>query len=169
MKSSRKDILSLAFLVALLPPVWAVLAPHLNISVGPTALICAGIYGANGNKFSDALKISLGYLAGDLWALLSAVITTSSAADKLGPSLLLFLTLFVLGFLAVVIAANLPKLFFLPAWLSGWAIGMLTNTLSHGTSLLSLTIQTGAAMLVGVFYVGALVDKLQKLMAGKQS
>ncbi|MFC2661965.1 MAG: DUF1097 domain-containing protein [Eubacterium sp.] len=169
MKSSRKDVLSLAFLVALLPPAWAVLAPHLNVSVGPTALICAGIYGANGNKFSDAPKISLGYLAGDLWALICAVITASSAADKIGPSLLLFLTLFVMGFLAVIISLNLPKLFFLPAWLSGWAIGMLTNNLSHNASLLSLTLQTGAAMLVGVFYVGALVDKLQKLMTRKES
>ncbi|MGN1382049.1 MAG: DUF1097 domain-containing protein [Eubacterium sp.] len=169
MKSSRKDILSLAFLVALLPPAWAVLAPHLNISVGPTALICAGIYAANGNKLSDALKISLGYLAGDLWALLSAVITASSAAEKTGPSLLLFLTLFVMGFLAVIISQSLPKVFYLPAWLSGWAIGMLTLNLARGASVLSLTIQTGTAMLVGVFYVGALVDKLQKVMAGKES
>ncbi|MCI2146571.1 MAG: DUF1097 domain-containing protein [Clostridiales bacterium] len=161
-RSRRKEILALAFLVALLPPVWAVSAPYLHISVGPIALICAGIYGANGNTFRDALKISLGFLAGDAWALLSAVITGSPEAAKLGAGLSLFLTLFILGFLAVMIAMNLPKLFYLPAWLSGWAIGMLTMNMAHGISLGGLSVQIGAAMLVGVFYVGALVDTLQK-------
>ncbi len=159
-------MLSLAFLVALLPPLWAVSAPYLHISVGPIALICAGIYGANGNKFQDAVKISLGFLAGDIWALISALVTGSAFAGILGGPLTLFVTLFVLGFIAVVAALSLPKVFFLPAWLSGWAIGMLTMNLARGVSLGSLTIQIGAAMLVGVFYVGALVDRLQKLMAG---
>lgn len=166
-RSRRKEILTLAFLVALLPPVWAVSAPYLHVSVGPIALICAGIYGANGNMFRDAPKISLGFLAGDAWALLSAVITATPEAAKLGAGLSLFLTLFILGFLAVVIAMNLPKLFYLPAWLSGWAIGMLTMNMAHGMSLGKLSIQIGAAMLVGVFYVGALVDMLQKWITRK--
>lgn len=163
-RRQRKEMLTLAFLVALLPPLWAVAAPHLQISVSPIALICAGIYVANGNRFRDAMKISLGFLAGDLWALLSLKITESSLSGAIGASTTLFITLFLMGFLAVVIAMHLPRVFFLPAWLSGWAIGMLTLNLTKVDSPVSLTVQIGASMLAGVYYVGALVDKLQRLM-----
>ena len=66
----KKEVLTLALLIAILPPIWAVASPYLGNTVGPIALICAGIYATNGNKFQDAHKIALGYLAGDIWALI---------------------------------------------------------------------------------------------------
>ena len=73
MNSNKKEIIALALLVGILPPAWAVASPYMYISVGPIALIAAGIYGANGNRLSDARKITLGYLAGDLWGYISTV------------------------------------------------------------------------------------------------
>ena len=158
---SRKEILTLALLIAVLPPAWAVASPYLGNSVGPVALIAAGIYAANGNKWEDAHKIALGYLAGDIWALAA---TAVMARTPLDPDVTLFAVLAVLGFLAVVISQKLPSLFYMPSWLAGWAIGMLAMNLDKTTPLMSLTVQIGAAMLVGVYYIGALVDKLHRLM-----
>ena len=64
-------MLALAFGIAFMPPIWAVLSPYLGVSTGAVALICAGLYVANGNKRKDALKITVGFLCGDLWAVLA--------------------------------------------------------------------------------------------------
>lgn len=157
----RKEILTLALLIAILPPVWAVAGPYLGNSVGPVALIAAGIYAANGNKWKDAHKIALGYLAGDLWAF---IVTVIMAASPFNPNISLFVLLAVMGFLAVVISQKLPSLFYMPSWLAGWAIGLLAMSLDKTTPLMSLTAQIAAAMLVGVYYIGALVDKLHRIM-----
>lgn len=159
MKTNRKEVLTLAALIAVLPPLWAVISPHIGVSVGPIALICAGIYATNGNKFEDAHKIALGYLAGDIWALISAQIM---AHTPFNPDLTLFCTLAVLGFLVVVISCSIPDIIHMPSWLAGWAIGMLTMNLDKTTPIMSLTVQIGVAMLVGVYYIGALVDKIHK-------
>ena len=148
-------------MIAVLPPLWAVISPYLGNSVGPVALIAAGIYGTNGNKFEDAHKIALGYLAGDIWAYIAAQIMAHTAFNA---DLTLFITLAVLGFLVVIISSRWPKLFHMPSWLAGWAIGMLAMNLDTATALSSLTVQIGVAMLVGVYYVGALLDKIHRII-----
>lgn len=163
MDNKKKEILTLAMLIAVMPPLWAVVSPYMGNNVGPIALIAAGIYAANGNKFGDAHKIALGYLAGDIWALAAAGVMAST---PLNPDLTLFLTLAVLGFLAVIISSVFDKFIYMPAWLAGWAIGMLTMNLDTDTPILSLTVQIAVAMLVGVFYVGALLDKMHRLLNG---
>lgn len=158
---SKKQILTLALLIAVMPPAWAVASPHLGISVGPVALICAGIYATNGNKFKDAHKIALGYLAGDIWALIAFEIM---AHTPINPDLTLFLTLAVFGFILVIISSRFENIVHMPSWLTGWAIGMLAMNLDKTTPVLSLTVQIGASMLVGVYYVGALLDKVHRLL-----
>ncbi len=158
---NRKEILTLALLIAVLPPAWAVLSPYMGISVGPVALICAGIYATNGNKFEDAHKIALGYLAGDIWALIAFEIM---AHTPLNADLTLFLTLAVFGFILVLISSKWSNIVHMPSWLTGWAIGMLAMNLDTATPVMSLTAQIGVAMLVGVYYVGALLDKIHKML-----
>ena len=158
---NKREILTLALLIAVLPPAWAVASPYMGNSVGPVALITAGIYAANGNKWQDAHRIALGLLAGDIWAYSATVIMS---VTPINADLTLFIVLAVLGFLAVVISQNLPDYFNMAGWLSGWAIGMLAMNLDHSTPLLSLTAQIAAAMLVGVYYVGALLDKLHRMI-----
>jgi hypothetical protein len=158
---NRKEIITLALLIAVMPPAWAVLSPYMGISVGPVALICAGIYGTNGNKFKDAHKIALGYLAGDIWALIAFEIM---AHTPLNPDLTLFLTLAVFGFILVIISARFENIIHMPSWLTGWAIGMLAMNLDKTTPVMSLTVQIAVAMLVGVYYVGALLDKVHRLL-----
>ena len=157
----RKETLTLALLIAVMPPAWAVISPYLGNSVGPVALICAGIYATNGNKFRDAHKIALGYLAGDIWALIAFEIM---AHTPLNPDLTLFLTLAVFGFILVVISNKFSNIIHMPSWLTGWAIGMLTMNLDKTTPIMSLTVQIAVAMLVGVYYVGALLDKVHRIL-----
>ena len=157
----RKETLTLALLIAIMPPVWAVLSPYIGISVGPVALICAGIYAANGNKFKDAHKIALGYLAGDIWALIAFEIM---AHTPINPDLTLFLTLAVFGFILVIISDRFRNIIHMPSWLTGWAIGMLAVNLDTSTPVMSLTVQIAVAMLVGVYYVGALLDKVHRIL-----
>ena len=158
---NRKEILTLALLIAVMPPAWAVISPYIGISVGPVALICAGIYGTNGNRYEDAHKIALGYLSGDIWALISFEIM---AHTPINPDLTLFLTLAALGFILVIISVRFENIVHMPSWLTGWAIGMLAMNLDVTTPVLSLTVQIAAAMLAGVYYVGALLDKVHKLL-----
>jgi len=157
----RKEIVSLALLIAIMPPAWAVLSPYIGISVGPVALICAGIYGTNGNRFADSHKIALGYLAGDIWALIAFEIM---AHTPINPDLTLFLTLAVFGFILVIISSVFPNIIHMPSWLTGWAIGMLVMNLDKSTPVMSLTVQIAVAMLVGVYYVGALLDKFHRII-----
>ena len=39
---SKREVLTLALLIAIMPPIWAVFSPYFGISVGPIALIAAG-------------------------------------------------------------------------------------------------------------------------------
>lgn len=57
MSDKKLNILTLAFGIALLPPIWAVLSPYAGITTGAVALICAGLYVTNGNKKENALKM----------------------------------------------------------------------------------------------------------------
>ena len=165
MKTDKREVLTLAALIAVLPPLWAVISPYIGISVGPVALICAGIYAANGNEFKDAHKIALGYLAGDIWALIVYEIMSHT---PLNADLTLFLSLAVFGFILVLISSEWPNIIHMPSWLTGWAIGMLAMNLDKTSDKLSLTVQIGASMLVGVYYVGALLDKIHKILNQKQ-
>jgi len=158
---NRKETLTLALLIAVMPPAWAVISPYLGNTVGPVALICAGIYATNGNKFKDAHKIALGYLAGDIWALIAFEIM---AHTPINPDLTLFLTLAVFGFILVVISSRFSNIIHMPSWLTGWAIGMLTMNLDTSTPVMSLTVQIAVAMLVGVYYVGALLDRVHRIL-----
>lgn len=154
-------MLTLALGIALLPPIWAVLAPVIGVTVGAVALICAGVYVSNGNKREDALKIAIGFLLGDLWAVIAIFIMEKLAFN---PNVELYCTLFVMGGLAVIIGETLHRIIFTPAWLCGWAIGLTIMGPMKIAEIGSLPIQIGAAMLAGVFYVGVGVDAFQKLL-----
>lgn len=162
----RIHTLTLAFGIALMPPVWAVLSPYIGVSTGAVALICAGLYVANGNKRKDAVKISIGFLLGDLWAVLAVMIMESLPWN---PNIELYVTLFVLGGLAVIIGETVPKWIFTPSWLCGWAIGLTIMGPMKTAALGTLPIQIGAAMLAGVLYVGVGVDAFQKVLIRRLS
>lgn len=160
-REKRIRMLTLAFGIALMPPIWAVLSPYLGISTGAVALICAGLYVANGNQRKDAFKITIGFLCGDLWAVLAVWIMETLSFH---PNVELYCTLFVLGGLAVIIGETFPKYIFVPSWLCGWAIGLTIMGPMQVQDLGSLPIQIGTAMIAGVVYVGIGVDAFQKML-----
>lgn len=157
----RINMLTLAFGIAFMPPIWAVVSPYIGVSTGAVALICAGLYVANGNKRSDALKISIGFLLGDLWAFIAVNVMD---AMNFHPNVELYCTLFVLGGLAVIIGESFHKFIYLPSWLCGWAVGLTIMGPMKVAEIGSLPIQIGVAMVAGVVYVGIGVDALQKVL-----
>ena len=161
MKDKKTEILTLAIGIAALPPIWAVLSPYLGITTGAVALICAGLYVANGNKRKDAFRIITGFLCGDLWAVLAIFLMEKMSWN---PDIELYLTLFVLGGLAVLIGESFSKYIFTPSWLCGWAIGLTIMGPMTINCLGTLPIQIGVAMIAGVVYVGIGVDAFQKLL-----
>lgn len=163
-REKRIHTAALALGIAAMPPLWAVLAPYIGVTTGAVALICAGVFAANGNRYGDAPKISIGFLCGDFWAVAALFIM-----EKLNwnPDVELYLTLFVLGGLAVLISTALEKYIFLPAWLCGWAVGLTVMAPVGIGALGSLPIQIGAAMVVGVVYVGIGVDLFQRVLIRK--
>jgi hypothetical protein len=160
-KLKRINVLTLALGIAFMPPIWAVFAPYIGVSTGAVALICAGLFVANGNKKSDAFKIAMGFICGDLWAVAAIWIMEKL---QFNPNVKLYMTLFVLGGLAVIIGETLNKWIFVPSWLCGWAIGLTIMGPLPTSELGTLPIQIGAAMIVGVVYVGIGVDAFQKWM-----
>ena len=159
MKEQTINKLTLALGIALLPPIWAVLAPYAGITTGAVALICAGLYVTNGNKVSDALKITLGFLCGDIWAVIAVFLMEKMSFD---PRVELYATLFVMGGIAVLIGETVPKFIFTPAWLCGWAIGLTIMGPMAIAEIGTLPLQIAAAMIAGVVYVGIGVDAFQK-------
>lgn len=160
-KIKRMNMLTLAFGIAFMPPIWAVVSPYIGVSTGAVALICAGLYVANGNKRADAVKITVGFLLGDLWAFLAVCVME---AMSFNPNVELYCTLFVLGGLAVLIGETFHKIIFLPSWLCGWAIGLTIMGPLKAAQIGTLPIQIGAAMIAGVVYVGIGVDALQHFL-----
>ena len=155
----KKEVLALALGIGLLPPIWAVASGHFGITCGAVALICAGIYVANGNKAEDGVKISIGFLMSDLWAVIAM---WSMEHLPFSADLNTFLTLAVMGAVAVLIASALDKWIFLPAVLCGWAIGLTVMGPFGTAGMGTLPIQIGVAMLAGVWYVGWGVDAFCK-------
>ncbi|MBR3124760.1 MAG: DUF1097 domain-containing protein, partial [Mogibacterium sp.] len=84
------------------------------------------------------------------------------AHTPINPDLTLFITLAVFGFILVIISEKFKNIIHMPSWLTGWAIGMLTMNLDKKTPVMSLTVQIAVAMLVGVYYVGALLDLVHR-------
>ncbi len=160
-KERRCNILTLAFTIALLPPIWAVASPYFGVTVGAVALICAGLYVAAGNDLKKAVPISLGFLCGDIWA---AIALTVQDVMDFNPDVELYVTLFVMGGLAVIIGSVLEKWIFVPSWLCGWAIGLTIMGPMGVTAIGSMPVQIGVAMLAGVWYVGVVGDIFQKFL-----
>lgn len=160
----RIHMLTLAFGIGLMPPIWAVLSSFIGVTTGSVALICAGLYVANGNKREDALKISIGFILGDIWAVTAIWIMETL---QWNPNVELYITLFVMGGLAVIIGETFPKIIFTPAWLCGWAIGLTIMGPMKVAHLKSLPIQIAVSMVVGVIYVGVGVDEFQKMLIRK--
>lgn len=163
-REKRIRVLTLALGIALLPPIWAVLSPYMGISTGAVALICAGLYVANGNQRKDAWKITIGFLCGDLWAVLAVWIME---ALPFPPNAELYATLFVLGGLAVLIGETFSKYIYVPSWLCGWAIGLTIMGPMKVQDIGTLPLQIGAAMIAGVVYVGIGVDAFQRMLLKK--
>ena len=105
------------------------------------------------------MKISIGFLLGDFWAWAALHVMDVMAWN---PDLELFLTLFVMGGLAVLISGLVPRWIYCPAWLCGWAIGLTIMSPLGMEGMKGYPWQIGMSMLMGVWYVGVLLDKVQK-------
>ena len=159
--NKKISILTQAFTIALLPPLWAVVSGLCGITVGAVALIVAGLYAAAGSDIKKALPITLGFLCGDVWAVIA---TSVMCTLQLNPNVELYCTLFVMGGLAVIIGSVFEKWIYVPAWLCGWAIGLTLLGNLTTTEFGTLSVQIGIAMIAGVWYVGVLGDIFQKLL-----
>ena len=125
---------------------------------GAVGLICAGLFVANGNRRQDTMKISIGFLLGDLWAYIAVRVMET---QQWNPNVELYITLFVMGGLAVIIGETFSRMIFTPSWLCGGAIGLTIIGPMKVNEIGTLPIRIGVAMLAGVIYVGVGVDAFQ--------
>ncbi len=147
-------------MIGLLPTCWGIIATGVGIKTGTVALIAAGIFAANGNKYEDAVKIILGFWLGDLWSVLTVLFMANIGINPIAANFIVFIPMAII---AVAIGAILNKVFFLPSILVGWAIG-LTFIGAPGAEIGSFPLQIAISELVGVVVVGIGVDVIQKLM-----
>ena len=157
--------LALAISIGLLPPIWAVVSSHMGISCGAVALICAGIYVTAGNKVELGLPMSLGFLLSDAMAVCAIWLMENL---PFGGDVNTFLTLAVLGFAAVLVCTRAERFLFLPAVLSGWAVGLTVMGPLGFAGLGTMPLQVAVAMLAGVWYAGWAVDVFSRAIGPKQ-
>ena len=155
----RINKLTLAFAIAFMPPIWAVLSPYIGVQTGAVALIVAGVYVANGNKREDALRIMVGFWLGDLFSVAAIWMMENI---PFSPNVNIYVTLFVLGAAAVMIGESLPKIVYTPGLLCGWAIGLTVMGPLGTAGMGSFPLQIAASMAAGVIYVGIGVDMFQR-------
>ena len=161
MKRINAETATLALCIAVLPPIWAVLAPHFHVTTGAVALICAGMYVASGNRRQNAIPLSIGFLLGDAWACIALAFMKRMSWNE---DLELFVTLFALGGLAVLLSALAPQWISCPSWLCGWAIGLTVMSPVGWENVGTLPIEIGVSMLAGIWYVGAFLALVQQKM-----
>ena len=109
----------------------------------------------------DGLKTMIGFWCGDFWAVLALRVMSTLSWNE---NVELYMTLAVFGFLAVIIASLLDQYIYLPAWLSGWAIGLSLMSPELLRADKTLPLQIAAAMAVGVWYVGVGVNLFVKVL-----
>lgn len=159
----------LALLVAIIAPLWATLSGMSGLMTGPVALICAGLYVANGSKIGNALKITLGFLAGNFWAYFVMLTMGALGGSGINPNLLLFLVLLVYVLVAVFIAGYLDKIFDLSAWLGGWAITLQLLGPVAPTDYPKWLLHIGIAMVAGVWLIGVLITSAHAYLVSRGS
>ena len=161
----------LALLVAVIAPLWAAVTAYLGLLTGAVALICAGLYVANGMILANALKITLGFLFGNIWGWLAFMAIPPVIGVVGFPPLGIFLVLFVFAGLAVFIACYLDKILDLSALLSGLSIILVVLLLpGHNIPPLTLVLHVAIAMVGGIWLVGVLITELhKKLISPKKS
>lgn len=116
---------------------------------------------ANGNRRQDTIKISIGFLLGDLWAYIAVRVMETR---QWNPNVELYITLFVMGGLAVIIGETFSRMIFTPSWLCGRVIGLTIIGSMKVNEIGTLPIRIGVAMLAGVIYVGVGVDAFQGML-----
>lgn len=158
---TKNPTLALAISIGLLPPLWAVASGRLGISCGAVALICAGLYVSAGNRVELGLPMSLGFVLSDLMAVCAIWLMERL---PFGGEASTFLTLAALGFAAVLLCSRLERLLFLPAVLSGWAVGLTVMGPLGFAGLGSMPLQLAVAMIAGVWYAGWAVDAFSRLI-----
>ena len=158
----------LALIIAIIAPLWASLSSYFGLLTGAVALICAGLYVANGSIVANGLKITLGFLAGNFWGYF-VVKTMGAIGWNISPYLLLFIILFIYAIVAVFIACYLDKVFDLSAWLAGWAVTLTILNSGSSATPETLLLQIGLAMIVGVWLIGVLITSLHKYIMTKLS
>jgi len=156
----------LALLVAVIAPLWATLAAfQFGLMTGAVALICAGVYVANGSILKNALKITLGFLAGNFWAWFVML-----TLGKFGMTpLSFFCTLFVYVIVAVFISMYLDTVFDLSSWLAGWAITLTLLGPVHPGEYGKWLLHIGIAMVAGVWLIGVLITQAHGFLLKKIS
>lgn len=141
-----------AVFIAIIPPLWAVISPKFGIETGAVALICAGIFTAEGNHVHQARKITLGLLIGIPWGITVLRFTSLPGLHALNQ----FLILCVLGAVIILICGGtmVGKYVDATAWLVGWAITILVLGHEQLADWHWLPLHLALSMIVGVYLIG---------------
>lgn len=131
---------------------WAVFSPKFGIETGAVALICAGLFTAEGNNPKNSLKIIFGLIIGIPWGILALRFTPLPGNVSFNQ----FLILCVLGAIIILICGFtiIGQFIDSTSWLCGWAISILV--LGHETmsNWGVLPFHLALSMAAGVFIIG---------------
>lgn len=161
----EKEILTLALSVGIMVPIWGTFHSMIGIGMTWPAFASAALFFAANCKIKDSINISFGHAIGVMWGIIFLNIVNAPQLSQYNNQVILFVTLCVLGILAVFVTnIGFKLLSHLPSLFSGWAItvgGLGNITLTNwGSTPLDILL----SIMAGIFIVGLGILKVQSCL-----
>lgn len=147
--------------LSVLPAFWAAAAGLTNVRTAAVAMIAATIYVMGAKSFHDGLPMTVGFLLGIVFSLGSVLLIPVLPFSNLISTCLVLL---VVVAIIVILQSFLSKVSNLFAWLCSYSVGMTLFGLFPREELGSIALQLAISMLVGVWFIGWLGQKIMIIL-----
>lgn len=146
--------------LAVLPVFWVAAAGLTNVIAAPVAMIAATIYVMGAKTVRDGLTMTAGFLLGIIFSFGSILlIPVLPFSDLISTCIVLLVVVSII----VILQSLLYKVSNLFAWLCSYSVGMTLFSLCPEERLESIALQLAVSMLVGVWFMGWLGQKVMVL------
>lgn len=167
-KLKVKEVLTLLLSVGIIVPIWGTFHSLIGIEMTWPAFASSALFFAANCKIEDSMNIAFGHAVGVVWGMMFLNILNFTGFAQYDSQVVLFITLCILGMLAVFVTSiGFKLLSHLPSLFSGWAItvGALgsTSLVNWGNQPLDVLLSTAA----GIFIVGVGISKIQSYLLKK--
>lgn len=167
-KVKVKETLALLLSVGIIVPIWGTFHSLIGIEITWPAFASSALFFAANCKVKDSMNIAFGHAVGVMWGIMFLSILNFPKFAQYDSQVVLFITLCILGMLAVFVTnIGFKLLSHLPSLFSGWAIAVgglgSIPLVNWGNQPLDIFLSTAA----GVFIIGGGISSIQSYLLKK--